>query len=184
MGGAGVWKYLEAHGDKIAAAVPISGYYTTYGPYDNNPHVNPEEMAKQPVDFACNDKVIKTPIWAFHSADDDFIMPIFTYKAIKAINNCKTPSDPPAKLTMFKEGGHLKIYPRVFEYKDNWSYEIVQDSVVTGGVQVAEYLPTKPFENDIFGWLLSHTLDEKQDIHISPTVTASDPGIKQKVSSY
>lgn len=169
MGGAGVWKYLQAHGDKIAAAVPISGYYTTYGPYSNNPHMNPVEMAKQPVSFACNSKVKSTPIWAFHSADDDFILPAFTYKAVKAINECKPAPNPKVRLTMFKEGGHLKIYPRVFEYKSGWSYEMTQDSKVTGGVNVTEYLPTKPFQNDIFAWLLSHTLDENQDINKSPT---------------
>lgn len=164
MGGAGVWKYLEAHGDKIAAAVSISGYYTTYGPYSNNPHVNPEAMAKQPVDFACSSKVKSTPIWAFHSADDDFIPPVFTYKAVKAISECKATSDPEVKLTIFKEGGHLKIYPRVFEYKDSWSYEITQDTIATGGINVVEYLPTKLFENDIFAWLLSHTLQYSNNL--------------------
>ncbi len=158
MGGGGVWKYLQAHGDKIAAAVSVSGYYTKYGPYDNNPHVNQEEMAKQPVDFACEEKVKSTPIWAFHSADDDFIPPLFTYKAVKAINNCQPPPDPKVRFTMFSEGGHLKIYPRVFEYSTNYSYDLVEDPKKSGGVPVTPYLPTKPFRNDIFAWMLSHQL--------------------------
>lgn len=161
MGGAGVWNYLEAHGDKIAAAVSISGYFTEYGPYTNNPHINTAALAKEPVGFACKDQVKNTPIWAFHAADDDFVPPVFTYKAIAAINNCTPAPEPKAKLTLFKDGGHLKIYPRVFEFKPGWSYEVTQDLSVSGGVPVSEYNPTKPFENDIFAWLLSHTLHKK-----------------------
>lgn len=161
MGGAGVWKYLEAYGDKIAAAVPISGYFTEYGPYTNNPHIDAQEMATRPVSFACNQKVMDTPIWAFHAADDDFVPPVFTHKAVAAINACHPASPPKAKLTLFREGGHLKIYPRVFEYKPGWSYETVQDTVASGGVPVSAYDPTQPFKNDIFAWLLTHRLSDK-----------------------
>ncbi len=161
MGGSGVWKYLQAYGDKIAAAVPISGYYTDYGPYRNNPHADTEALAKQPVTFACNEKVKNTPVWAFHSADDDFIPTSFTYKVIKAINDCRPAPEPKAKLTIFKEGKHLKIYPRVFEYNTKWNYEITQHPEATGGVHSSEYMPSQPLKNDIFAWLLTHSLKEK-----------------------
>ncbi len=162
MGGAGVWEYLKVYGDKIAAAVPIAGYFSDYGPYTYNPHVNTQALAAQPVGFACNDKVKNTPIWAFHAMDDEFVPPIFTYKPIAAINSCIPTPDPKAKLTLFKDGGHLRIYPRIFEFKEGWSYETIQDPAKSGGVPVANYKPTKPFKNDIFAWLLSHRLDEKK----------------------
>ncbi len=164
MGAGGVWNYLAEHGDKIAAGVSIAGYYTEEGPYTNNPHINVDSLAALPVNRFCTDKIIQTPVWAFHAADDHYVKPLFSYKLVKAVNDCCTAYDvpPSVRFTMFKEDGHLQIYRKVVQYKENMNYSIVKDTARTGGVTSAPYNPTEEFGNDVFGWLLSHQLPEKK----------------------
>lgn len=171
MGAAGVWNYLKAHGDKIAAAVSIAGYYTKQGPYYNNPHANIDSLAQLPVTGMCNEKVLNTPVWAFHAADDEFVHPLFTYKIIQKINECNQEYGLPAKakLTIFKRDGHLQIYRKVVGYDEKRNYEMADDVGYTGGVPLTKYYPDEEFENDIFGWMLSNQLsDTAQFIVASP----------------
>ncbi len=153
MGGGGVWSYLQAHGDKIAAAVPIAGY-TVFN--DESGDIN--VYTEYPSALACNDKVKKTPVWAFHAGNDTWISPLYAYKGVKAINQCTPAPSPLARLTMFASGGHTEIQQKIFQYTGNTAdYNLSADPTYSSGVTQTAYMPNNAFGNDIFAWFLSHT---------------------------
>ncbi len=86
MGGGGVWQYLALYGDKIAAAVPISGTSTI------------QQQA------ACNEKIKNTPIWAFHCDEDPIVNVKGTVDMIHAINRCQPAVR--ARQTIYRSRSH------------------------------------------------------------------------------
>ena len=131
MGGGGVWSYLKAHGDKIAAAAPICGTRT----------INSTDAASS--------KVKNTPIWAFHNHDDGVVGVGSTENIFNWIATASPAVKP--KKTIFKSGGH-NSWDRVYTFlPDNSKYYLCSDHTTSPA-----YGPNsgKPH---IFNWFLTHS---------------------------
>jgi poly(3-hydroxybutyrate) depolymerase len=132
MGGGGVWKYLKAHGDKIAAAAPMAGAGNEAG-------------------SACSDKIKKVAVWGFHNSGDNMVSVSNTIQMVDAINACSPPTK--ARKTIFKNGTH-NTWDRVYRYSsDATKYQL--SSNYSGSTP---YGPNsgKPH---IFDWFLTHSRD-------------------------
>jgi predicted peptidase len=81
LGGNGTFRYTAAYPEKVAAAVPISGWGSG----------NWCESAR-------------VPIWAFHNNDDMVVPAQDTRNAVININNCGL--QPQAEMTIYESGGH------------------------------------------------------------------------------
>ena len=130
MGGHGVWKYMKAHGDKIAAAAPMA------------PAGNEKSSA-------CSSKIKNVAVWSFHNSGDNMVSPRNTIDMVDAINNCSPPTR--ARKTIFKNGTH-NAWDRVYKFTSDASkYQL--SSRYTGSTA---YGPNsgKPH---IFDWFLTHS---------------------------
>ena len=130
MGGAGVWKYMKAYGDKIAAAAPMA------------PAGNEKSSA-------CSSKIKNVAVWSFHNSGDNMVSPKNTIDMVNAINGCSPPTK--ARKTIFKNGTH-NAWDRVYKYTSDASkYQL--SSKYTGSTA---YGPNsgKPH---IFDWFLTHS---------------------------
>lgn len=162
MGGGGIWSYLQKHGEKIAAAVPIAGY-TVFS--DESGDIN--AYTEYPAHLACNEKVKNTPIWAFHAENDNRISPLYAYKGVKAVNNCTPAPSPLARLTMFASGGHVNVQQKIFEYTGIADdYALSTDATYSNGVTQSVYKPDQAFNNDIFGWFLSYSKTQSAESNL------------------
>ncbi len=94
MGGAGVYAYYESYPEKLAAAIPVSGY------------------TQQDLDEYCHLKDV--PLWALHNEFDDVIGTGSDRGINQIINSCEPPPQTPAKLTLYPAYGH-DAWSRTYE---------------------------------------------------------------------
>jgi predicted esterase len=84
--GAGLtWRYIHDYPNQLAAAVPISGYFS----------------------FTEGCSMRSTPVWAFQAKDDPIVPWASTFATVDTINRC----DPVerARFTLFPTGGHYSL---------------------------------------------------------------------------
>jgi hypothetical protein len=128
MGGGGVWKYLKAHGDKIAAAVPICG------------------TKKISSTDASTSSVKNTPIWAFHNYGDDVVNVSSTEQIVSWIKAANPVGD--IRKTIYAWSGHNS-------WDVTYSGE-GRDTTSNSSNQIEYGASTnKP---DIFKWMFTHNL--------------------------
>lgn len=91
MGGLPIWHYAGASAEnsrRIAAIVPVCGTGTAT-----------EERCT-------NMAIANLPVWATHNEDDRTVYAFKTKAFVNGINDCATPPNPHAKMTIFPTGGH------------------------------------------------------------------------------
>lgn len=88
-GAIGVWDYLAAHGDEVAAAaVPISGH------------------AEWALEEAGCEPLTTVPVWAFHGAQDDVVPTIHIEEPIDQLRACEGAEPVEMELTVYPDADH------------------------------------------------------------------------------
>lgn len=100
-GAIGIWDYLAAHGDEVAAAaVPISGH---------------AEWALEEAGCA---PLTEVPVWAFHGAQDEIVPPIHIEGPMEQIRACEGADVPDMELTVYPDADHIGAIARTYDLSD------------------------------------------------------------------
>ena len=156
MGGGGVWSYLKAHGDKIAAAAPICGTRT----------INSTDAATS--------KVKDTPIWAFHNHGDNIVNAGNTENIINWIN-AASPATEPLK-TIFSWSGH-NAWDRVYSFIT----DLNQYKLCTDHANNYSYGPNTE-KAIIYDWFLTHSLNGSEPPAPSNIAPVAKAGSDQSIT--
>jgi predicted peptidase len=119
LGGHGTWTYAAAHADRLAAIAPVCG--------------DGRRIERQGDSYCA---LSDLPTWAFHGADDPVVDPKGSTVPVQRLNQCASPPDPEARLTLFPGVGH-----------NSWG-------LVYGGSGHEAPQEGTPFEGTLYDWLL------------------------------
>ena len=115
LGGYGTWILGAVHSDRFAALVPICG---GAAPPRGRPLPPEAPFAKAPDPFMAVAQAIgKTPVWAFHGADDWLVDPNQTRRLVDDLH--KLGND--AKVTIFEGVGH-NSWDRAYAEPQLWDW--------------------------------------------------------------